>query len=65
MPTVTIRLSDSEKADLQSRAYATDQSVSDYVRETLSLRVLEPIMERRLTDVEERLARLEDLAERS
>lgn len=38
MPTITIRVTDPEKADLESAAQREGKNVSDYVRETLALR---------------------------
>jgi hypothetical protein len=38
MPTITIRLKPTAKADLELAARRSNQSVSDYVRETLALR---------------------------
>jgi uncharacterized protein (DUF1778 family) len=68
MPTITIRLSADEKADLEAHARGAGQSLSDYVRETLALRtdkrlvaVLESVGEV-AEDHDRRLARLERLA---
>lgn len=65
MPTITIRLSKDEKADLESAARLSGQSLSDYVRETLDLRRSDNAisgLNARVEDMWTRLARLEDLA---
>lgn len=62
MPTITIRVSDTEKADLERKALAKGQNVSDYVRATLVLRDNGSNYDTRLCDQERRLQRLERLA---
>ena len=58
MPTITIRLSATEKGDLESAARRSGQNVSDYVREALALR--DPEID--WDEVQRRLRRLETLA---
>jgi hypothetical protein len=67
MPTITIRLREDEKADLEALALAAGQNVSDYVRETLALRrsVVDNVLDGLNVRVEElwtRVQRLEQVA---
>jgi predicted DNA-binding protein len=62
MPTVTIRLSAAEKADLESAARRSGQTLSGYVRSTLTVREDLPDMLERFAVFAERLERLERLA---
>jgi hypothetical protein len=62
MPTITIRVSDAEKTDLERKARAEGQNISDYVRATLVLRDNGPDYDTRLYEQERRLQRLERLA---
>jgi uncharacterized protein (DUF1778 family) len=65
MPTITIRLSKDEKADLESAARRSDSTLSDYVRETLALRRNEDAIDGLNARVEElwrRVERLEGMA---
>lgn len=62
MPTVTVRLSADEKADLEALASREGLSLSEYVRRALHVLRTGPNVETALEDHESRLARLEELA---
>ena len=60
MPTITIRVSDQERAALEAAASRSGQTLSQYVRETLMLR--ERDIAAQVADHERRLDALEQLA---
>lgn len=65
MPTITIRLTDTEKTDLERTSRVAGKNVSDYVRESLDLReqqatILDVIAD--LANVVARVERLEEMA---
>jgi DNA-binding transcriptional ArsR family regulator len=64
MPTVTIRLSATEKADLESAARREGQNVSEYVRGALNLRDDAAVqgLNVRVEALWEKVARLEEMA---
>jgi len=65
MPTITIRVTDTERADLESAARRSGHTLSEYVRATLDLRHNEDVIAGLNVRVEEmwtRLQRLEELA---
>jgi DNA-binding transcriptional ArsR family regulator len=64
MPTVTIRLSATEKADLESAARREGQNVSEYVRGALDLRDDAAVqgLNVRVEALWEKVARLEEMA---
>jgi hypothetical protein len=64
MPTVTIRLSATEKTDLESAARREGQNVSEYVRGALDLRDDDSIrgLNTRVEALWSKVARLEEMA---
>lgn len=60
MPTITIRVSAEERAALEAAASRSGQSLSAYIRETLTLR--EADIAGQVADHERRLSELERLA---
>ena len=58
-PTISIRLTDTEKANLEAAARLAGQTVSDYIRTSLELREQAPTIE----DLQRRIHALEQLAE--
>lgn len=60
MPTITIRVSDDERARLNATANARGVTVSEIVREALAL--TEPTITARLDDHEQRLRAVERVA---
>lgn len=62
MPTITVRVTDAEKAGIEARAGRADLDVSAFVRRALDLERDAPDLTARLEDHEHRLARLEEIA---
>jgi hypothetical protein len=62
MATITIRLSDGEKAETEARAAREGVNVSELVRRALGMQRDAPDLGERLDTVEQRLGRLEDIA---
>ena len=63
-PPRTIRMADTEWAELKTRAQTAGQSVSHYVRESLELRKThDAVVKEMLDDHEHRLNRLEESKE--
>lgn len=61
MATITFRLADTEKADLETAARREGLSVSDYIRQTLDLR--DQVLGKATADeLWEKVARLEQIA---
>jgi hypothetical protein len=61
VPTITIRVSDTERADLESAARRSGQTLSEYIREALDFARDAPVRSI-LDDQQRRLERLEELA---
>lgn len=68
MPTITIRVSDQERTDLETAAQRSGQSLSAYIRETLDLRENRASLDwahERIAGLERRMDALERLAARA
>jgi hypothetical protein len=62
MPTITVRVNDAEKADVEMRAGRFGLDVSAFVRRALELERDAPDLQAQLDSLGERLSRLEQMA---